>query len=39
VENINGQARKMYMKGQEVISIKALACPLEELFQFDYERE
>jgi len=36
---IQSQARKMYMKGQEVISIKALECPLEELFQFDYERK
>lgn len=36
---IQSQAKKMYVKGQQVIPIKAVDCPLGEMFQFDYERK
>ena len=36
---IQSQAKKMYVKGQQVIPIKAVDCPLGKMFQFDYERK
>lgn len=36
---IQSQAKKLYLKGQEVIPIQAVDCPLGEMFQFDYERK
>ena len=36
--SVQNRAREMHERGQEVIPLKAVECPLGEMYQFDYER-